>query len=79
MSERAVRGRLNSHARNKANLWTHFSVFQVWPNITAAEIRELEGILRHIFARDSRANRLAQQKTFRKLRRLRSDLAKWSE
>ena len=79
MSDKAVRGRLRAHAKGKGQLWTHFSVFEVWPNITVAEIRELEGLLRHIFARDMRANRVAQQRTFRKLQRVRRDFATWTE
>jgi hypothetical protein len=28
-----IRGRLSSHHRRKGDLWTHFSVFEVWDNI----------------------------------------------
>jgi hypothetical protein len=65
-----IRSRLRSHYKRKAGLWTHFSIFEVWDNITEGEVRELEGIVRHIYRKDKRANSLAKQKGFRKLRRL---------
>lgn len=77
-----ARRRLRSHAnsKRKRKLWTHFSLFEVHDNITEAEIAELEGILRHIFRRDKRANRLAGQKAFNKLKSHRvriDDLREW--
>ena len=41
-----VRARLRAHAnsKRKRKMWTHFSAFEVWPNITEAEIAELEGL-----------------------------------
>jgi hypothetical protein len=65
-----IRGRLRSHAesKKKGHLWTHFSAFEVWDNITEAEVAELEGLFRHIYARDTRANRVNQQKHFKKLK-----------
>jgi hypothetical protein len=32
---------LASHARKK-KMWTHFSAFKVWNNITEAEVAELD-------------------------------------
>lgn len=81
MARRGIRGRLRSHANSakKRGLWTHFSVFEVWPNITDGEIEELEGLFRHIFRQDSRAIRLGKQRTFKKLEKLRvHDIAKWA-
>ncbi len=68
-----VHGRIRSH-RNKdkglrRKLWTHFSIFQVWPNVGIEEVRELEGILRHIYRKDSHANRLNKLVGFNKLRK----------
>lgn len=59
-----VRARLKRHAnsKRKRNLWTHFSAFQVWPNITEAEIAELEGLFREIYRKDKRANALNRQR-----------------
>ena len=63
-----VKGRLQSHLRNKGDSWTHFSVYQVWDNIREDEVRELEGIFRHIYRKDSRAGKLNKQKSFMKLK-----------
>ena len=65
-----IGGRLKSHATKKKTLWTHFSVYEVWDNIREDEVRELEGIFRHIYRKDSRAGKLNKQKTFMKLRRV---------
>lgn len=62
-----IQGRLRKHKQSKGNLWTHFSVFEVWDNIREDEVRELEGIFRHIYRKDSRANNLNKQKSFKKL------------
>lgn len=74
-----IRSRLKTHRRRKGGLWTHFSVFEVWDNIREEEIRELEGILRHIYRADTRANRLAKQRSFKKLTGIRNDcLEDWA-
>ena len=65
-----IHSRLNSHRRKKGDLWTHFSVFEVWDNITEPEVRELEGLFREIYRYDSSANKLNIQRSFRKLRRI---------
>jgi hypothetical protein len=38
-----MKSRLDSHAQSetKRDLWTHFSIFEVWDNLTASEITEL--------------------------------------
>jgi hypothetical protein len=41
--------------------WTHFTVFEVHDNVTDREIRELEGLFRHIYRRDSIANKHNKQ------------------
>ena len=69
-NRRGIRGRLYSHRRKKGNLWTHFSVFEVWDNITEPEVRELEGLFREIYRKDSRANKLNVHQSFRKLKRI---------
>jgi hypothetical protein len=70
-----VRARLLKHRRSKkkGRLWTHFSVYSVWPRVPDAEIVELEGLFRHIYRRDTRANKLATQKTFGPLRATRQN------
>lgn len=80
LSTNGVRGRLRGHRRSpkKAKVWTHFSVFEVYDNVSDAEIAELEGLFRHIYSRDTRANRLNVQRTHRPLRRVReNDLLAW--
>jgi len=62
----------------KIGLWTHFSIYAVWPNITDEEIRELEGIFRAIYREDMRANRIAVQKGFAELRRIRDNNLSWT-
>lgn len=74
-----IQGRLRSHLRKKANQWTHFSAFEVWDNIREDEVRELEGIFRHIYRKDTRANRLNLQRSFKKLTKVsrKSKKDKW--
>lgn len=76
-----VRARLKAHSRSrrKGPVWTHFSVFEVWDNVRQDDIEELEGLFRHIYRKDTRANRLNRQRKFRKLVRVRvNDLRKWN-
>jgi hypothetical protein len=74
-----IRGRLWNHHQKKGALWTHFSLFEVWDNIRDEEIQELEGLFRHIYRRDTRANRLNVQRGFKKLRRTQlSDFDAWA-
>jgi hypothetical protein len=66
----SAKHRLGTHARNKSDSWTHFSVFEVWPNIMNSEIQELEGLFRHIYRKDSAANRLNVQRSYAPLKKL---------
>ena len=62
----------------KSKYWTHFSVFEVWDNITDAEIEELEGLFRHLYKKDSRANKLNKQKGYQKMNKVRNNkLEEW--
>lgn len=86
MARAGVRGglrhRLRSHVRSKrkGSAWTHFSVFEVWPNIRDEEVIELEGLLRFIFRKDSTASSLNIQRGFKKAKKIRvNDLGKWHE
>ena len=79
MATVGMRGRLESHAKNKKGLWTHFSAFEVWDNIRDEEIVELEGLFRHFYRKDSRANKLNVQRNFKKATKVRQDnFAEWS-
>jgi hypothetical protein len=80
-NRRGLRGRLSSHAKSKkkADLWSHFSVYEVWDNIRDDEIRELEGLFRHIYREDARASALNVQRGFKKVRLVRqNNLQDWS-
>jgi hypothetical protein len=74
-----MRGRLLSHAKSKRkDLWTHFSAFEVWDNIRDDEVAELEGLFRHIYRKDSKANSLNIQRGFKKAGRVReNNLDRW--
>ena len=68
-----IRSRLIRHSRSKskANAWTHYSYYEVWDNISDAEIKELEGLFRQLYRFDSRANNLNKQVTHRPLTNVR--------
>lgn len=66
-----IRSRLRKHCRSKATLWTHFSVFEVWPNIRDEEVAELEGLFRHLYRYDAAANSLNKQRGFKAMRSVR--------
>jgi hypothetical protein len=72
--EAGIRARLKAHAssKRKRKMWTHFSYFEVWPNITEAEIAELEGLFREIYRKDKRANALNRQRRCRQLQNVRT-------
>jgi hypothetical protein len=70
----SIRGRLKSHRRKKGRLWSHCSLFEVHDNVTPDELRELEGLFRHIYRHDAKANRLNKQKGFKRLRSVRAVL-----
>jgi len=72
----SIRGRLRVHCKRKGKLWTHFSAFEVWDNIREEEVQELEGLFRHIYRKDTRANRLNRQRGFKKLSKLRRESRK---
>lgn len=69
-SSGSIRARLRSHRRKKASLFTHCSIFEVWDNITEAEVEELEGLFRHFYRFDSRASALNRQRSYKKLKKV---------
>lgn len=73
MARKSIKSRLRSHTRSlkKEGKWTHFSIYEVWDNISAQEIAELEGLFRHLYRWDSRANSLNAQRSFKPLNQLR--------
>lgn len=75
-----IRTRLRSHRKNKAKMWTHFSYYEVWENISDDEILDLEGLFEHIYKFDSRANNLNIQQMHKPLltvRRATEDTLGW--
>jgi hypothetical protein len=67
-----IRRRIETHLKSKSGQWSHFSVFQVWDNIQEQEVAELEGLFRHIYRHDLRANKLNKLRSFKRINRLRS-------
>jgi len=73
-----IRGRLGRHRKSQTKIWTDFSIFEVWDNISESEVEELEGLFREIYRKDGRANRFNKQKKCRKIQDVRvNDLSKW--
>ena len=73
MARTGIRRRLTSHTKSKHREWTHFSAFEVWDNVNDEEIVELEGLFRHLYSRDSKANGLNKQRKFHKIAKVRKD------
>jgi len=67
MSASGIKGRLRAHRKHKHALWDTCSIFVVWPNVREDEIRELEGILRHIYRFDPNAQQLNTQGRYIKM------------
>lgn len=70
-----AKGRLQNHRKTKSKFWTHFSVYEVWDNITREQVEELEGLFRHIYRRDINANKLNVQKSYKPLLKIRRSSA----
>ncbi|MBB5426161.1 hypothetical protein QF000_005402 [Paraburkholderia atlantica] len=70
MSASGIKGRLRKHRSDprKSDKWNVCSVFSVWPNVRVDEIRELEGILRHIYRFDAESQGMNNQGTYIKLK-----------
>lgn len=81
MSDGHVHGRLNSHARSKRkrDAWDYFSVFEVWENIPEQQIRDLEGLFRHIYRKDPDANTFNVLGGFNKLKPWKVPIERWRE
>jgi len=71
LATQGIRARIKSHMKTKKGEWTHYSFFEVWDNVSDEEITELEGLFRHIYRFDSKANALNQQKGYKKLNQVR--------
>jgi hypothetical protein len=76
-TSQGIGSRLINHASKKKG-WSHFSVFEVWDNMSDLAIEELEALILHIYARDGSANKLNIQrrsKLFQRIRR--ADHSAW--
>jgi hypothetical protein len=75
MSTSGMGGRLRSHksSKRKTDEWTHFSIFEVWDNVTNQEVSELEGLARHLYRFDQTASTLNIQRSSKRLRRVRDN------
>ena len=71
-----IRKRLFSHKRKRVGDWTHFSYYEVWDNITDAEIQELEGLFRQLYRYDDRSNALNIQQSHKPLVKVRRETEK---
>ena len=71
-----LKARLIKHKKNKLKIWSHFSYYEVWDNISDQEIRELEGLFRQLYRLDSRANTFNKQQTHKPLNRVRKETEK---
>jgi hypothetical protein len=73
-----MKSRLSTHAKSETKIWSHYSIFRVWDNVSEVEVSELEGLFREIYRKDKKANRFNKQKKYKKLQNVRvDDLTKW--
>ena len=76
-----IYARLGKHCKNKEMDWDHFTIFEVHDNITNQEIVELEGLFRHMYRKDSQANKHNKQlrhKSFGKIAVSKKSLGEWN-
>lgn len=79
--ERAgMQSRMKAHRRSKRFKWTHFTVLEAHDNITRQEIKELEGLLRLIYRKDTRSNKLNKQLRYKPFRKItKKDILSWKK
>jgi hypothetical protein len=79
--ERAgMQSRMKAHKQSKKLKWTHFTILEVHDNISRQEIKEMEGLLRLIYCKDSRANRLNKQLRYKPFKKITSrSLSAWTK
>jgi hypothetical protein len=65
-----LRWKLKTHSKKKEGLWSHFSIYEVWGNIHGNELRELKGLFREMYKKDSSANKLIKQKGSERLEKI---------
>ena len=79
-----IRSRITKHADSKKKnidpkkSCTHFSIYEVWDNISEIEVQEIEGLLRHLYRKSALSNPLNMQRRFVKLSKVKNDnLTHW--
>jgi hypothetical protein len=72
-----IKSRIYAHASKKQGEWSHFSVFEVHDNLNAQQVRDLEGLVRHIFRRHPKAMPLCKAKGYKYLSKVKRPLTKW--
>ena len=80
-SKAGIRGRLKKHSKypGKSKHWSHFSIYEVWDNISEEEVSELEGLFRRIYRKDFHANKLNKQQAYLKLKQVcNNNISEWS-
>jgi hypothetical protein len=76
-SKQGIGARIVSHTKEK-KAWSHFSVFEVWDNVSNMVVEELEALILHIYARDGSANGLNIQKNSKRFHSIRrADRNSW--
>ena len=74
-SRSSVGRRLARHKNDKKKIWSHFSIFEVWDRISEEELKELEGLFRELYSRDTRAIPFNKQRRYKKLQSV--NLEEW--
>ncbi len=50
-----IKARLRSHSRGRrGDKWTHFTFFEVWPNIPDSWLAEMEALFLHFFRKNNK-------------------------
>jgi hypothetical protein len=73
----SIRNRLARHKRDQAKSWSHFSAFEVWHDVSEDDIKELEGLFREVYRKNTKFNQLGKYGRLQKVRN--DDLRSWKK
>jgi len=76
MTARSSVGKRIARHKNTKKGWSHFSIFQVRDSVGEERLKELEGLFREVYSKDSKANRLNIRNSYKKFD-CENDLSKW--
>ncbi len=79
MSKNNILKRLRTHRKRKDEFWNYFSIFEADKGTSKRAITDMEGILRYIYRKDSKANRLNVAKKYKRLTRRFIPIDDWKE